>query len=262
MSHPNQLAFVSKCAEICERQGMNTVVEIGSCDVNGTVRSFFSKAKRYVGVDLSDGPGVDVVISGHEYGDADSQDLVVSSEVFEHNPYWLETFINMIRITKPGGCVIFTCASTGRLEHGTGRTDPNDSPGTSSMGWQYYRNLAEKDFTRCLNLDYHFSCYRFYSVPSSRDLYFIGTKKAGGYSARENSWLSSELDELDRLVKDLRATKQSRAAERHPFLQAIRRVPLNLAHRLLTDRQFQSFSIAYLRKTTRGRSTAPTSKDA
>ena len=59
---------------------------------------------------------------------------------------WRETFVNMHRMTRPGGIVAFTCASRGRLEHGTTRTRPFDSPASLAIGWDYYRNLNREDF--------------------------------------------------------------------------------------------------------------------
>ena len=62
------------------------VLEIGSADINGSIRSFFP-GSDYTGVDLSAGPGVDVVASGHELALPDRDvDLAISCECFEHNP--------------------------------------------------------------------------------------------------------------------------------------------------------------------------------
>lgn len=42
------------------------VLEVGSHDVYGTIRSCFGSVGDYVGIDLSPGPGVDLVLSAHE----------------------------------------------------------------------------------------------------------------------------------------------------------------------------------------------------
>src|SRR5271170_6501285 len=151
MSHPNQRSFVQACASLLSTTYPDArILEIGSYDVNGSVRPFFSFAREYVGIDLVPGPSVDVVGQGHDFGDSNSYDIVLSCEAFEHNPMWLETFINMIRVCRPGGAVIFTCATTGRLEHGTVRALSHASPGTFADGSNYYRNLSRKDFVRRL----------------------------------------------------------------------------------------------------------------
>ncbi|MDA8952462.1 class I SAM-dependent methyltransferase [Pseudomonadales bacterium] len=153
------------------------VLEIGSYDVNGSIRSLFN-AQNYVGVDLVEGPGVDVVAGGQSLDFADAKfDVVLSCEVFEHNPFWQETFENMHRMLKPGGLLIMTCASRGRREHGTTRTSPENSPGTQSLDWDYYRNLTAADFD-CFDVDAMFSSHRFDYNKFSRDLYFLGVKAA------------------------------------------------------------------------------------
>jgi len=152
------------------------VLEIGSLNINGTVRQFFN-ADEYVGVDVGKGAGVDVVISGHEYDDDQFFDCAISCECFEHNPYWLETFENMVRLTKAGGLVVFTCATTGRPEHGTERTTPQDSPLTIAKGWSYYRNLTQDDFEKAFNFDGVFKEKCFSLNSKSCDLYFWGLKQ-------------------------------------------------------------------------------------
>lgn len=150
------------------------VLEIGSLNINGTVRQFFD-AKEYVGVDVGHGPGVDIVISGHEYNDDKQFDCVISCECFEHNPFWKQTFLNMIRLCRPGGLVVFTCATTGRPEHGTERTTPQDSPLTIAKGWSYYLNLTKEDFD-FLDYSSRFTDHGFSTNAQSCDLYFYGVK--------------------------------------------------------------------------------------
>jgi len=149
------------------------VLEIGSLNINGTVRDFFD-AEHYVGVDVASGPGVDVVSNGEnlDYPD-NSFDVAVSAECFEHNPEWVATFRNMWRMSAKH--VIMTCASEGRAEHGTHNSDPSASPFT--LGWDYYRNLTEQDFREHFDLDEMFSTYFFEYNPASCDLYFYGVKR-------------------------------------------------------------------------------------
>lgn len=64
---------------------------------------------------MAAGKGVDLVCKGEEYDGPDNTfDTVVSGEVMEHNPYWAEKMRNMIRVCKPGGLVVMTCAGLGR----------------------------------------------------------------------------------------------------------------------------------------------------
>ena len=151
------------------------VLEVGSLNINGTVRDFFTDCK-YVGVDVAPGPGVDVVCQGQNLDYPDKTfDTVISAECLEHNPYWADTFANMARMCN--GMVFMSCATTGRAEHGTERTTPNCSPLTVGLGWDYYRNLTAQDFTTELDLGSMFSEWDFSTNDSSHDLYFFGSVK-------------------------------------------------------------------------------------
>jgi SAM-dependent methyltransferase len=152
------------------------VLEIGSLDINGSVRSFFSGG-AYTGIDVGPGPGVDIVCEGQNYPAPDgSFDVVISCECMEHNPYWAETWNNMIRMCRSGGLVVMTCATTGRAEHGTTRTSPQDSPLTVGKGWNYYKNLVAEDFTQSADMPSLFREMAFSTNTRSKDLYFWGVR--------------------------------------------------------------------------------------
>jgi SAM-dependent methyltransferase len=154
------------------------VLEIGALDINGSVRGLFY-AKSYIGVDLGEGPGVDLIRPAQMVDlPSESFDCAISLECFEHNPFWLETFVNMLRMTRRGGLVLVTCATTGRREHGTARSSPDASPITVACGWRYYRNLTERNFTSRLDFRNWFSDWRFFAAYESYDLYFVGLRES------------------------------------------------------------------------------------
>jgi SAM-dependent methyltransferase len=177
MAHPDQLEFVGFVARFLPRYFAGTrVLEIGSLDVNGSVRGFFPQPARYVGIDVAAGPGVDRVCLGHEFHEDEGRwDAVLSCESFEHNPHYRETFANMISLARPGALVLFTCAAPGRPEHGTSRTSPEASPLTVAQGWDYYKNLSRSDFSRP-EIDAAFDRYAFFRNLRTADLYFVGLK--------------------------------------------------------------------------------------
>lgn len=178
MSHTQQMNFVQSIKNRFPQYFTNTkVLEIGSLNINGTVRIFFSNCD-YTGIDVGPGYCVDIVCEGQKYTDPDNSfDTVLSCECFEHNPYWVETFTNMVRMCKFDGLVLMTCATTGRPEHGTSRTSPQDSPLTVRSGWEYYKNLTEQDVRDNIDLDGLFKTFEFSVNTMSHDLYFIGIKK-------------------------------------------------------------------------------------
>jgi len=178
MAHKEQQEFISRVrGNFNYYFGGKKVLEVGSLNINGSLREFFIQC-HYIGIDVAKGPCVDIVCQGQDYDASDDCfDVVCSAECFEHNPYWLETFINMIRMCKPGGLIFFTCASTGRLEHGTLNCHPILSPLTINLGWDYYKNLTDFDFKNNIIFEDKFNYHGFEINTDSHDLYFWGLKK-------------------------------------------------------------------------------------
>jgi SAM-dependent methyltransferase len=147
------------------------VLEVGSLNINGTVRVFFEEPEQYVGCDLGPGTDVDIVSCGHElqYPNG-SFDVSISCECFEHDSHWQKTFRKMWELTRPEGLVVFSCATEGRPEHGTSIATPWDAPFTND----YYHNLTAKDFIESFILPDMFSYYRFFVNNEVHDLYFLG----------------------------------------------------------------------------------------
>jgi SAM-dependent methyltransferase len=182
MTHAAQINFVEKVKkENLSFFENKKVIEIGSLDINGTVRTFFTNCE-YVGVDVGEGPNVDLVCPGQEVDHTENTyDVSCSVNCFEHNPYWIETFRNMHRMTRVDGLIFVSVPTTGCPEHGTHGHKPEDSPLTIKYGWNYYKNLTEKDYRDNFNLDEMFSSYKFEEYrddPSTTyDIYFYGFKK-------------------------------------------------------------------------------------
>lgn len=93
------------------------VLEIGSLDINGSVRPLFADAGSYHGLDLAPGPGVDEVADASEWRRPASFDVVVSTEVLEHSPRWREILANAWEALAPAGRLIVTCATDPRPPH-------------------------------------------------------------------------------------------------------------------------------------------------
>jgi hypothetical protein len=178
MAHQQQFNYITSLKLQFPTSFFNCkMLEVGSLNINGSIRDYFTHCD-YLGIDVGEGPGVDLVCEGQNLDHPDNTyDTVGSCECFEHNPYWIETFQNMVRMAKPGALVFMSCATTGRPEHGTTRTSPKDSPLTIGKGWDYYKNLTEKDFRDNFDCDAMFSKYEFQVGSPHPDLYFYGFKK-------------------------------------------------------------------------------------
>jgi hypothetical protein len=90
------------------------VVDVGSLNVNGTMKPIFENALKYIGIDQCDGKNVDIVGSSHNIPLPDQYaDITISSSCFEHdNMFWI-SFLEMCRITKQNGYIYVQAPSDG-----------------------------------------------------------------------------------------------------------------------------------------------------
>ena len=92
------------------------IIDVGAYDVNGSLRAIFEKynPEEYVGVDMQQGPGVDVVCNAEDivkrFGE-NSFDYVVSANMLEHVMDWKTIISNMKKILRPGGCIFIATPS-------------------------------------------------------------------------------------------------------------------------------------------------------
>jgi SAM-dependent methyltransferase len=149
------------------------VLDVGSGDINGNNRFLFHPESEYHGNDMVAAKNVTIVGKTSALPFPDGYfDVIVSTECFEHDPEYVESIRNIQRMLKPGGLFFFTCASTNRPEHGTRRTNPQDSYATLGKQelWQdYYKNLTIEDIDHSI-----FTHKAAYYHKTAFDLYFIG----------------------------------------------------------------------------------------
>jgi SAM-dependent methyltransferase len=94
------------------------VAEVGSYDVNGTLRPIVEawEPAEYIGVDLEKGPGVDLTCNAEnllENFEKESFDIVISTELIEHVRDWRKVISNLKNICKPDGIILITTRSYG-----------------------------------------------------------------------------------------------------------------------------------------------------
>ena len=99
------------------------VIEVGATNINGSLRPHVEslRPRKYVGVDISEGPGVDQIANVTtllDHFSYDSFDVAIATEVLEHVSDWRKAVSNLKHIVKPGGRLILTAPSKGCGFHG------------------------------------------------------------------------------------------------------------------------------------------------
>ena len=156
------------------------VLDVGGGDINGNNRYAFENCIYHCN-DVCESPNVTCISRTKDlYFENNSFDTIISTECFEHDPEYEQSILKIYNLLKPNGLFVFTCASTGRPEHGTTNHKPHQSYGTI-CGFEdmkdYYKNLTEKDLDNISKLKNIFSVYKTYYNSFSKDLYFFGIKK-------------------------------------------------------------------------------------
>lgn len=115
--HDTALEIGRLAIEIYAKKPGARILEIGALDVNGSLRKFAPEDSEYVGVDMVDGRGVDIVIDPDKPlpFDAQSFDLAIASSVFEHDPAFWMTFLDLGRVLRDGGYLYINAPSNGKV---------------------------------------------------------------------------------------------------------------------------------------------------
>lgn len=175
---------------------MGRVLDVGSFDMNGSTRDLFP-GSDYFGLDIHDGPGVDWVGAAHEFPgkgwDGRLFDVLVSTEALEHDPHWEKTLRACCALVKPGGMVMFTCATDKREPHAL-HLWPNG----------YYGNLSADQLRPVLAkvaVEGSFAVVR-----GNEDLQFFG-RRGGAMECLEGEGLTYATRELEgHVLRELLAT--------------------------------------------------------
>lgn len=111
--HPSAYVLGGTFLGLNGRAGQR-ILEIGSANVNGSLRDHQPEGSTWIGVDQAEGAGVDVVGSSHELPFEDgSFDLVVSTSCLEHDPLFWITFLEVARVLRPGALAYLNVPAKG-----------------------------------------------------------------------------------------------------------------------------------------------------
>jgi hypothetical protein len=114
----------------------DSVLEFGSRDVNGSVRPWFGDA-IYLGVDVVDGPGVDVVDDAATFRSNMQYHAVVCTNVFEHAQNWRDIVYSAFLALRRGGYFIVTTVCDPFPPH-------SKYDGCELRPYEYYGNVSRE----------------------------------------------------------------------------------------------------------------------
>lgn len=121
--HPSSINIMKGFIELHMSSMRNkniSILDVGSQDVNGSYKELFcNKNWKYVGMDISPGKNVDMVVKDIYKWDNiqdENYEVVVSGQAFEHIEYFWLTMQEIYRVLKVGGLLCIIVPSTG-FEH-------------------------------------------------------------------------------------------------------------------------------------------------
>lgn len=116
-------------------------LEIGSLDINGSVREMFDGP--YTGIDIVEGNGVDQIGDGATFTSKKKFGTVLCLEVLEHTPDARKIVANAHTLLRKGGRLVITAAGPTRQPHSA--TD-----GGQLRPDEFYRNVSTDDLAKWL----------------------------------------------------------------------------------------------------------------
>ena len=96
------------------------VLDVGSRNINGSVKDFIEGYKEFTGVDMIKGKDVDVVLNAHylmQKFQPETFDLITCCETLEHDDRFWITVFNMRQLLKPGGWLVVTTPGINFFKH-------------------------------------------------------------------------------------------------------------------------------------------------
>ena len=93
------------------------IVEIGSRDINSSIKNKLNKKMNYIGVDICKGENVDIVLED-PYKlpfENNSIDVIISISTFEHTQFFWLSYLEILRVLKKEGLFFLNAPSNSKF---------------------------------------------------------------------------------------------------------------------------------------------------
>jgi len=126
------------------------VADFGSAHANKDLpcNTTLLKNCEYVGVDWREDINVDVVCFAHKYNPDIKFDLVLSTFMLEHDPYWNESICNMVRLLRPDGLLVLVWDTPTYPKH---RPEHHPNGGFEKIASEVVKQLLQSHGMEILN---------------------------------------------------------------------------------------------------------------
>jgi hypothetical protein len=184
--HPTVLDWVGRTLT-AEHIAGKKVLEVGSYDVNGSVRPYIESLgpAMYHGVDAAPGPRVDQVVDCEQLSAQvgySSWDVVITTEMLEHVRDWRACMLQLMYALKPGALLVITTRSPGFPYH----PFPEDH-------WRY-TNAQMRAILEAMGMDD-------ITVVDDPEPGVFATGRRGGYQSPHIAWAALRKLDVDAVVR-------------------------------------------------------------
>jgi len=106
--HESSYKAMEEAISVLDKNNPLKILDVGSFDVCGSYKPLFDFPQwQYVGLDIIEGPNVDLVVDPYEWAVEDcSYDVVISGQCLEHVEMPWRWIMDVERVCKRGGLII------------------------------------------------------------------------------------------------------------------------------------------------------------
>jgi SAM-dependent methyltransferase len=137
------------------------ILDVGSLDVNGTLKDVVPEGRMYLGMDVVSGKNVDIATKDpHSFPFiSEAFNIIVSTSCFEHDEFFWLTFSEMARVVKTRGFIYISVPVQGPVHR-----HPIDA-------WRFYPDAGKALARWAQRRDYKIELVESFILPKNGDIW-------------------------------------------------------------------------------------------